>query len=91
MFLLIPALLLSGCGNSNETALTSSFEQVDVSLAWWGNDVRHEYTEDIAVVSPYLENDAMIDSFRNACNAVIYERSTAEEQAQKLYALFTED
>lgn len=48
----------------------------------------NEYTEDIAVVSPYLENDTMIDALRNACNAVIYERSTAEEQAQELYKVF---
>ena len=48
----------------------------------------NEYTEDIAVVSPYLENDSMIDAFRNACNAVIYERSTAQEQAQELYNTF---
>ena len=47
----------------------------------------NEYTEDIAVVSPYLENDSMIDNFRNACNAVLYERSTAEEQALELYNL----
>ena len=49
----------------------------------------NEYTEDIAVVSPYLENDSMIDGFRNACNAVLYDRSTSEEQAQELYHLFT--
>ena len=48
----------------------------------------NEYTEDITVVSPYLENDTMIDEFRNACNAVIYNRSSAQEQAQELYELF---
>ena len=48
----------------------------------------NEYSEDIAVVSPYLENDTMIDALRNACNAVIYERSTAEEQAEELYRVF---
>ena len=50
----------------------------------------NEYTEDIAVVSPYLENDTMIDGFRNACNAVLYERSSAEEQAQEFYELLQE-
>ena len=45
----------------------------------------NEYTEDIAVVSPYLENDSMIDAFRNACNTVLYERDSAQEQAQALY------
>ena len=48
----------------------------------------NEYTEDITVVSPYLENDSMIDGFRNACNAVLFDRSTAEEQARELYELF---
>ena len=50
----------------------------------------NEYTEDIAVVSPYLENDTMIDAYRNACNAVLYEKAGAEEQAQELYDLFQE-
>ena len=42
MLLLVSALLLSGC--ASKTVLTSNFEQVDISLSWWGNDVRHEYT-----------------------------------------------
>ena len=45
----------------------------------------NEYTEEIAVVSPYLENDGMIDAFRNACNAVLYEKSSLEDQAHELY------
>lgn len=44
-----------------------------------------EYGEDIAVVSPYLENDAMIDDFRNACNAVLFDKSEIEEEATALY------
>ena len=48
----------------------------------------NEYTEDIAVVSPYLENDSMIEAFRNACNAVIFEKGSADEKAQELYELF---
>ena len=48
----------------------------------------NEYTEDIAVVSPYLENDNMIDAFRAACNAVLYEKGSAEEHAQELYEIF---
>ena len=48
----------------------------------------NEYTEDIAVVSPYFENDSMIDAFRNACNAVLFDRSTVEEQAEELYETF---
>ena len=48
----------------------------------------NEYGDRIAVVSPYLENDSMIDAFRNACNAVLYDKGSAEEQAQELYVLF---
>ena len=48
----------------------------------------NEYTEDIAVVSPYLENDSMIDAFRAACNAVLYEKASAGEQARELYEKF---
>ena len=45
----------------------------------------NEYTEDIAVVSPYLENDSMINEFRNVCNVVLYEKGSAVEQAQAFY------
>ena len=45
----------------------------------------NEYTERIAVVSPFLENDDMIDAFRNTCNTVIFERGSLEEQARELY------
>ena len=48
----------------------------------------NEYTEDIAVVSPYLEDDGMIEAYRAACNAVLYEKGSAEEQAQQLYERF---
>ena len=45
----------------------------------------NEFTEKIAVVSPYLENDSMINEYRDACNAVLYEKASVEEQAQLLY------
>ena len=44
----------------------------------------NEYTDSIAVVSPYLENADMIDAFRNACNAVLFDKSSTEEQAEWL-------
>lgn len=48
----------------------------------------NEYTDKIAVVSPYLENDSMIDEYRNACNAVLYDKISIEEQSQELYDIF---
>lgn len=36
------SILLSGCGN--ETVITSQTEQIEISLSWWGNDKRNEYT-----------------------------------------------
>lgn len=50
----------------------------------------NEFTEDIAVVSPYLENDDMIDEYRNACNAVLYDKISSDEQAEELCAKFKE-
>lgn len=42
VFPIIFPVLLSGCGN--ELIVTSQAEQVEISLSWWGNDPRHEYT-----------------------------------------------
>ena len=43
---LIPLLCLSflvtGC--DSETVITTHTEQTEISLSWWGNDVRNEYT-----------------------------------------------
>ena len=51
----------------------------------------NEYTDSIAVVSPYLENSNMIDDFRKACNAVLFDKSSMEEQAEELYQKFLSD
>lgn len=45
----------------------------------------NEFSEEISVVSPYLENDDMIKEFQSACNAVLYERASAEEQSLEIY------
>ena len=45
----------------------------------------NEYTEGIAVVSPYLENDTMIDEFRNSCNEVLFDKSDIEDASNALY------
>ena len=95
------AMLLDFLLNSEEMALLQGIEKgVPVSSAarkcLEENDMltgiqyeaflkMNEYTDRIAVVSPYLEDDKMIEEFRNACNAVIYEKSTLEEQAEAFY------
>ena len=43
---------------------------------------------ELAVLSPYFENDDMIDEFRSCCNAVLFDKETAESQAQYLYDLY---
>ena len=45
----------------------------------------NEFSEKISVVSPYLENDDVIKEFQSACNAVLYERASAEDQALEMY------
>ena len=42
LLLIVVTLFLSGCGNN--TVITANSEQINLSLSWWGNDVRHEYT-----------------------------------------------
>ena len=49
----------------------------------------NEYTDSIAVVSPYLEDSGMIDDFRNACNAVLFDKSSIEEQSEALYQMWS--
>lgn len=36
-------VLLSGCAGS-QAAVTEFAEPVEITLSWWGNDPRHEYT-----------------------------------------------
>lgn len=50
----------------------------------------NEYTEGIAVVSPYLENDAMIDEFRNSGNEVLFEKGDIEDVANTLHGKLKE-
>ncbi len=38
------ALALGACGNEDEPVLLEQHEQTEISLSWWGNDVRNEYT-----------------------------------------------
>jgi len=42
IFPVIFSVLFSGCGN--KLIVTSQAEQIELSLSWWGNDPRHEYT-----------------------------------------------
>lgn len=45
----------------------------------------NEYAEGIAMVSPYLEDDTMIDEFRNSCNEVLFDKSNVKDESNALY------
>lgn len=38
------ALALGACGSKDDHVLLEQHEQTEISLSWWGNDVRNEYT-----------------------------------------------
>lgn len=50
----------------------------------------NEYSEELSVISPYFENEELIDAFRDASNAVLYGKADSAEKAQELHAVFTE-
>lgn len=50
----------------------------------------NEYTDMLSIISPYFENDDLIDEFRDGCNAVYYGKASASDKAKELYARFTE-
>lgn len=49
-----------------------------------------EYTDMLSIISPYFENDDLIDEFRDGCNAVYYGKSSASDKAEELYIRFGE-
>lgn len=50
----------------------------------------NEYTDMLSIISPYFENDDLIDEFRDGCNAVYYGKSSASDKAEELYIRFAE-
>ena len=56
--LLIPALLTS-CGNNN-SVVRSQTEQTVITLSWWGNDIRNEYTIEAVSVFEKLHPDIKV-------------------------------
>ncbi len=48
----------------------------------------NEYAEDLKVISPYFENEDLIAAFRDAANAVLYDKADAAEKAQELHTVF---
>jgi oligogalacturonide transport system substrate-binding protein len=44
----------------------------------------------ISAISPYFESEDLIDAFNEACNDVLYEKSTADKQAKLLESEFAE-
>ena len=48
----------------------------------------NEYQDNLSVISPYFENEALIAAFRDASNAVLYGKADAQTQAEILYETF---
>ncbi|MBE6848332.1 MAG: carbohydrate ABC transporter substrate-binding protein [Ruminococcus sp.] len=48
----------------------------------------NEYRDNLSVISPYFENEALIAAFRDASNAVLYGKADAQTQAEILYETF---
>lgn len=49
-----------------------------------------EEYDSLEVLSPYFENDDLIDVFRESCNLVLFDKSTSYMEAQNLYKAFSE-
>ena len=45
--------------------------------------------DELSVLSPYFENDDLVEEFRYCCNTVLYEKNTVESQAEYLYSVFS--
>ena len=48
--------------------------------------LKMENNSSMEILQPLLENETLIDIFAESCNMLLYERSTAEEAAEKLYS-----
>jgi oligogalacturonide transport system substrate-binding protein len=46
------------------------------------------HSDNLSIVSPYFEDADMIDEFNAACNAVLYDKASASDQAQELLETF---
>lgn len=44
----------------------------------------NEYSDKLKIISPYMENTDIIDTIQESCNAVLYEKSTSEDEAKAL-------
>jgi len=59
---LVLMLMMCGCTGS-EPIITSQNEQIEISLSWWGNDVRNEYT-----IKSVEEFEKLHPNIRVICN-----------------------
>lgn len=50
----------------------------------------NEYSEELEVISPYFENEDLIAAFRDAANAVLYDKADSAEKAVELRKTFIE-
>jgi oligogalacturonide transport system substrate-binding protein len=49
-----------------------------------------ENTDKLSLISPYFEEEDLIDAFQDGCNAVLYGKADSLEKAQELYQTFEE-
>ncbi len=47
--------------------------------------MKMESNDSLEQMSPFSENESLIDMFAKSCNIVLYERSTSEEESKNLY------
>ncbi|MGN0584952.1 MAG: ABC transporter substrate-binding protein [Ruminococcus sp.] len=50
----------------------------------------NEFSDNISIVSPYFENSDLIDSFKDACNTVLYDKASSADAAKELYELYND-
>ena len=44
--------------------------------------------DSMTLIHPFMENTDMLDAFKEACNAVLYGKTSTEEKAAELYEMF---
>lgn len=49
-----------------------------------------ENKSQLKMISPYFENEELIDDFKSACNDVLYNKATSSDKASELYDTFNE-
>ncbi|MGN1403999.1 MAG: ABC transporter substrate-binding protein [Ruminococcus sp.] len=100
------ALLLDYLLNSSEMAVLQGIEKgiplsqsareclekenLLTGIQYEASQKMEEYSQVITQISPYAENTDFLDLFQEGCNALLFGKVSAAEQAQELYTRFGE-